>query len=195
MQMLIEDPVTHDLVFAFACKLFSNQSAFNLKKESADYQRVYRKACKRFFEGKPPRKRGETSIGDAINWEWVLQCMRRTGRNVILASRDGDFGATYNNTCYLNDWLSEEVKEIDATLTVTLVSSLAEALKLLSVRLSNEELVSEMEMLLPQNPEAKANFDWIQTVSCHTSARLAEIFFKDLDGLREKLLMPSGKPN
>jgi hypothetical protein len=61
--------------------------------------------------GAPPRKEGETAIGDAINWEWMVECVNQTNKDLIIVSRDSDFGRKQLNQPVLNDWLSQELKD------------------------------------------------------------------------------------
>src|SRR5580765_7471463 len=44
----------------------------------------------------PPRKPNDTSMGDAINWEWIVECAKTLNGSVIIVSRDRDYGVTYN---------------------------------------------------------------------------------------------------
>src|SRR5258708_39772823 len=56
---------------------------------------------------------GITSLGDSINWEWIVHCAINSEdyHNVLIVSRDSDFGVTYDGKATLNDWLYREFKE------------------------------------------------------------------------------------
>jgi hypothetical protein len=101
----LANPGTQDNVFQTLQKLFKTESEFNLNRENKKRFAIRRLAAKRFFLGYPPRKKGDNSIGDAINCEWIIDCASRTDKHIILVTRDNDFGINNNDTCHLNDWL------------------------------------------------------------------------------------------
>src|SRR5437763_1762209 len=70
-------------------------------------------ARKRFALGYPPRKQNATSLGDSINWEWIVHCAINSDdyHNVLIVSRDSDYGVNYEGEATLNDWLYREFKE------------------------------------------------------------------------------------
>ena len=63
----------------------------SLSKEK-EQKKVFRLAWRRFLLGYPPRKADDTSIGDAVNWEWVVDCAKRANADVVIVSRDSDYG-------------------------------------------------------------------------------------------------------
>lgn len=98
--------------------------------------------------GYPPRKKNDTSIGDAINWEWIVHVCKENNANAIIVSRDGDYGVSYNDKSYINDWLSAEFKErVNKRKAVTLYDSLSSALKDLKVRVTQAEQDEERRMI------------------------------------------------
>ena len=111
-------------------------------------KQVWRRALRRFLEGRPPRKKEDTSAGDAINWEWIVHCMSTANRDVIIVSRDADYGLTYDNKGYANNWLTDEVKQrVNQQRKLTLVDRLAAALKLLDVKVTQAEITSERAII------------------------------------------------
>ena len=99
----------------------------------------------------PPRKRNDTSIGDAINWEWIVQCSIDSGRDVIMVSRDSDYGLSYKDKWYVNDWLKQEIKErVSRRRNITLTGKLSEALKLVNVKVTKEMEEAEAEIIEQQ---------------------------------------------
>ena len=101
--------------------------------------------------GYPPRKKNDTSIGDAINWEWIVHVCKEQNANAIIVSRDGDYGVSYNDKSYINDWLSAEFKErVNKMKSVTLYDSLSSALKDLKVRITKAEEEEERRMIWRQ---------------------------------------------
>lgn len=95
---LLVDPVSGDRVAEAAVKLFDPPGAWHLAPDDgphADvYETVYDTALRRHRRGDPPRKRQSTSIGDAIHWTWCLEAAKRSGRDLVVATRDRDFGTT-----------------------------------------------------------------------------------------------------
>lgn len=82
-----------------------------MTREKKDRFTIRNLARKRFILGYPPRKKEDNSIGDALNWEWVVKCAQDSGKNIIIVTRDSDYGATLQNESFLNDWLRQEFKE------------------------------------------------------------------------------------
>jgi len=111
IERVLKNPSVHDPVYRVAQSLFQHQSDLNLDREKDARFNVRRLALKRFMLGYPPRKDSDTSIGDAVNWEWVLRCAIDTGKHVILVSRDSDYGHPFQNAPILNDWLRQEFAE------------------------------------------------------------------------------------
>ena len=144
----MENPKTHDRIYKTIHRLFNNPSALNLRHDSPEYKLVWRKAVRRFLEGRPPRKKEDTSAGDSINWEWMVRCIEQTNRDVIIVSRDADYGLTFDAKGYANNWLTEEVKaRVNQQRRLILVDRLSAALKLLDVKVTREEISSERETI------------------------------------------------
>jgi len=140
----LESPKAKDRIYQTMQRLFSNQSKLNLRHDTPEYKIVWRKALRRFLEGRPPRKKDDTSAGDAVNWEWIVRCIEETNRDVIIVSRDADYGLTLNGKGYANNWLTEEVKErVNQQRKLILVDRLSSALKILDVKVTREEITSE----------------------------------------------------
>ena len=116
-----------------------------------------RKALRRYLEGQPPRKKEDTSIGDAINWEWILECLRRTNRDIVVVSRDADYGVIDEKQSHLNNWLQEEVKGINQKRKVILVDRLSAAFKLIEVPVTKDELKSEADLLDAYTAEKRSS--------------------------------------
>ena len=138
------NPRTHDKIYQTTQRLFASPSPLNLRHDTPEYKQVWRRALRRFLEGRPPRKKEDTSAGDAINWEWILHCTKETNRDVIIVSRDADYGLTLDGRSYANNWLSDEVKgRANQQRKLILVDRLSAALKLLDVKVTREEITSE----------------------------------------------------
>lgn len=140
---LLENPGTQDKVFQTLQKVFKTESDFNLNRENKKRYAIRKLALKRFYLGYPPRKKEDNSIGDAINWEWIIDCAKRTDKHIILVTRDNDFGVNVSDKSYLNDWLQIEFKErISQKRKIFLTDKLSRAFKLVQIPVT-EEMVEE----------------------------------------------------
>jgi predicted nucleic acid-binding protein len=146
--LTLEKPKSHDPIYQTVQRLFIFPGNLNLKQDSPEYSRVWRRALRRFLEGRPPRKKDDTSAGDALNWEWIVRCVEQTKRDVIVVSRDADYGVTHGDNSHANDWLVEEIKRRGgARRKIILVDRLAAALKLLAVPVTPAELSVERSLI------------------------------------------------
>lgn len=148
IQKILSDPIRHDQVYQALQRLFKHNSTCNLSRENKERFGVRRLARKRFILGYPPRKQGDTSIGDAINWEWIVECSKKTGKHVVIVTRDTDFGAIYNGSSYLNDWLKQEFSErVSKKRKIVLTEKLSYGLKLVHAAVT-KEMEAEENLLL-----------------------------------------------
>lgn len=111
-------------------------------------------AQRRYQLGYPPRKPSDTSIGDAINWEWLIRCAQTTeNSNVLIVSRDGDYGLTEGDDPTLNDWLKAEFEaRVKPTRKIELTNRLTVALKRLAEVVSPEDEAAEKSVLEAPSP-------------------------------------------
>lgn len=152
---ILRNPTNNDPVYQCLQRLFKNNSAYNLNRTNKIRFEIRRLARKRWVLGYPPRKKDDTSIGDAINWEWVVRCAEISGKDIIIVTRDADYGVVYEGSSILNDWLDQEFKErISQQRRVYLTDRLSAAFKALSYPVS-EEMVEEEERILAED-SAKA---------------------------------------
>ena len=97
--------------------------------------------------GFPPRKKDDNSIGDAINWEWIVQCAVSSGKDIILVSRDSDFGCSYNGKYHLNDWLKQEFQErVGSEKKIVLIANLGKAFQMVNLPVT-EEMIQEEDSI------------------------------------------------
>jgi hypothetical protein len=145
---LLTNPGTQDKVFQTLQKIFKTKSDFNLDRENKKRFAIRRLALKRFYLGYPPRKKEDNSIGDAINWEWIIDCASRTDKHIILVTRDNDFGINYGENSFLNDWLQIEFKErISRRRKIILTDKLSRAFKLVQIPVT-PEMIEEEETII-----------------------------------------------
>jgi hypothetical protein len=97
-------------------------------------------AEKRFMLGYPPKKPRDNTMVDAINWEWIIYCAQNCPDDVVIISRDTDYGEHHKNRSFLNDWLYQEFKErVSRKRTIVFTRRLAEGFKLAGISVSEEE--------------------------------------------------------
>ncbi len=149
---ILDKPNVSDPVFNCLSRVFKNPSSFNLTRDKKTRFTIRHLARKRFVLGYPPRKQNDTSIGDAINWEWMVHCAAASGKDIIIVSRDSDYGCSYDGKFHLNDWLRLEFKErISQKRRVVLTDRLAEAFKLVAVPVSAEAEEEEKKLVAERN--------------------------------------------
>lgn len=145
---LMANPTTADPVYKPIQRLFRSRSSLNLSRDRNERKDVRRRALKRCMLGYPPRKTSDTSIGDAINWEWIVDCATHTGSDVIIVSRDADYGVTVDNKSYINDWLLQEFRSrVSKKRKLHLTCRLTEALPLIEVAVTPEDEQQEAALI------------------------------------------------
>lgn len=148
IQNILECPATQDEVYKVLQRVFKHRSPYNLNREDKRRFAIRRLARKRFFLGYPPRKKNDISYGDAINWEWLVQCSIDSGKDIVIVTRDSDYGVVYKNKSYLNDWLAQEFKQrVSQKRKLKLTASLSEGLKIVHAKVTKEMEEAEQQML------------------------------------------------
>src|SRR6266487_4764164 len=94
IKRILDKPFLHDPVYKIAQRVFAGESQCSLKLTSDELSLIRRQAWRRFILGYPPRKKDDTSTGDSVNWEWIVRCVQRTNHDVVIVSRDLDYGIT-----------------------------------------------------------------------------------------------------
>jgi hypothetical protein len=193
IEQVLRDPARHDQVYRSLNRIFDRKSPWNLRRPDKTRFAIRRLARKRFGLGYPPRKRGDTSIGDAINWEWIIHCatQSRERHNIIIVSRDSDYGSLHKDESVLNDWLRREFKDrVSRQRKIILTQKLTEALKKLNERVVEADVREENRLIAD-----------VPTVSASTAAfRLPDFQIGDeetrkkfLDAMERLLKTPVGK--
>lgn len=148
IEAILRNPSANDPVFKILQRLFKSESDSNLSREKKIRFKIRGLAWKRFILGYPPRKDKDTSIGDAINWEWIIHCAQNTEKNIILVTRDTDYGVTYDQGFILNDWLSQEFKQrVGRERKIIITGRLTYAFKGISVTVTKQEEREENSLL------------------------------------------------
>lgn len=158
---ILESPGTQDKVFQTLQRVFKSQSVYYLDRENKLRFAIRKLALKRFGLGYPPRKKGDNSIGDSINWEWIIHCASNCDKNVIIVTRDSDFGVFQNNNAFLNDWLQVEFKErISQQRKIILTDKLSKAFELLNIPVT-QEMKDEEQNVISKPRILKLDFEEI----------------------------------
>lgn len=146
LKKVLAEPTRYDAVYKVAQRLFTDGTALNLTRRLKVRQSVKRLAFRRFLLGYPPRKPADTSMGDALNWEWLVRVAATTGNHVVIVSRDSDYGVELDGQPHLNDWLEQEFRDrVSRKRQCLLFNRLAPAFKLANVRVTRETEREEEE--------------------------------------------------
>jgi hypothetical protein len=144
MGNVLENPSRYDKVYQVAQRLFIKRKEIDLYRKSKMRYKIRELAEKRFMLGYPPRKNNDNSIGDAINWEWIVYVAQQKNIDIWIISRDGDYGVTQNSRGFINDWLRQEFRErVHKKRRVVLVPLLSQALKEFEIAVTAEEQEEE----------------------------------------------------
>jgi len=163
IENILKFPNRHDNVYKSLEKIFTNKSSINLNRENKLRFSIRNLAKKRFILGYPPRKKGDNSIGDAINWEWIIDCAIKSGKSIIIVTRDSDFGSIYESESYLNDWLLQEFKQrVGARRKIILTDKLSKAFKLVEIPVT-KDMIEEEEKII-QNSKLQEQIDLLQEI-------------------------------
>lgn len=136
----LQDPSKNDPVYKACQRIFHNDdSNLILNRENPIRHKIKRRALKRFLLGCPPRKGSDTSMGDAVNWEWMIECAIQNKAELVIVTRDSDYGVHFDGESYVNDHLGQEFSErVSKKRQILLYSKLSSALKHFSVSVSKQ---------------------------------------------------------
>jgi hypothetical protein len=102
-----------------------------------------------------------------LHWEWIVRCAQKSDdlHNILIVSRDGDFGVVYNNKVILNDWLYREFKErVSKKRSIELTQKLTFALERLNEQVSPADVEEEKKLLLKSEPPTMEGLlDWYES--------------------------------
>lgn len=153
IEKILTNPGINDPVYKILQKIFSHKSPINLNRENKQRFTIRRLALKRFMLGYPPRKSNDNSIGDAVNWEWIIKCAETSKKHIIIVTRDTDFGVIHENESFLNDWLKQEFRQrISQQRKLVLTDKLSKAFKLVEIPVT-KEMIEEEENVIKLSSE------------------------------------------
>lgn len=181
IQKILKNAPQNDPVYQTLQRLFKHtKSPYNLNRQKKQRFSIRNLARKRFVLGYPPRKKEDNSIGDAVNWEWVVKCAQDSGKDIIIVTRDSDYGAILKNESFLNDWLRQEFKErVSHKRKIILTARLSVAFKAIKLPVSKkmeeeeERIIGEQEGSISE-PEKESK-----------AAKILRLL-KELEGADEK---------
>lgn len=137
-----------DLLYKYLSTLFKNDRTYHLNDKDNLYSDIIKLAHERFLLGYPPRKNEDISYGDAINWEWIIHCAVKSEKDIIIVSRDNDYGAHRGKESYLNDWLKHEFEErVGIKKNIILTDRLIKAFKMIGLNTTEKEEQLEDELI------------------------------------------------
>jgi hypothetical protein len=156
---VLDNPAAHDPVYQACQRIFHREDDLVLSRENKLRHQIRRRAFRRFLHGCPPRKPSDTSIGDAFNWEWMVHCAKESNAELVIVSRDSDYGTVFDNKVYVNDHLKQEFAErVSKKRKLLLYTRLSEALKHFEVPISQQAEAAETD-IVSRRPSAPGVVD------------------------------------
>src|SRR5439155_3828580 len=145
---VLENLAVQDPVYKACQRIHHRSDSLVLNRDDKTRHIIRRKAFRRFLHGCPPRKKNDTSIGDAINWEWMIHCANEQNAELVIVSRDSDYGVHFDNRAYVNDHLKQEFAErVSKKRKLLLYTKLSDALKHFKVPVTPQEEAAEAELV------------------------------------------------
>jgi hypothetical protein len=146
---VLDNPTMYDPVYQACQRIFHREDSPIVLTHGNKLRHVIRRlAFRRFLHGCPPRKRGDTQLGDAFNWEWMIHCAREKSAELVIVSRDSDYGVSYGEKNYVNDDLRQEFSErVSRKRKLLLYPKLSDALKHFAVTVTEQEQQAESEIV------------------------------------------------
>ena len=118
------------------------------------------------MHGCPPRKNNDTSYGDALNWEWMIDRAKAKTAELVIVSRDADYGSTHDSTSYINDHLRHEFSNrVSQQRKLLLYTKLSDALKHFNVTVTQEQVKAEKQLIEDDEPGTVPSSDAFEVVN------------------------------
>lgn len=148
LRKALDNPTGYDPVYQACQRIFHRESDLVLTRTDPRRRIIRNRAFRRFIQGCPPRKKNDTSIGDAINWEWMVECALIKKAELVIVTRDSDYGLTIDNITYVNDHLRHEFSDrVSQRRNILLYSKLSDALKHFKRDVTADEKKEEEEIV------------------------------------------------
>ncbi|WP_144436322.1 PIN domain-containing protein [Lysobacter antibioticus] len=171
------DPSRFDPVYQTCQRIFHKDDSLVLARSSPGKLVMRRRAIRRFLHGCPPRKNGDTSFGDCFNWEWMVECARVQNAELVIVSRDNDYGRSIDDDALINDQLKQEFSErVSKKRKVLLYQKLSAALKHFSIPVSAKEQDAEIDIVA----SSKRNFEQALSIAPPEEVARARAIIREL---------------
>lgn len=165
LDSMLTSPQKSDPVYRICQRLWKSDQDLNLIRGHWMRETIRDRARKRFELGYPPRKSKDTVFGDAINWEWIVECAVNHKSDVEIVSRDSDYGLTSYEGGIINDWLREEFGDrVPGGKTIRLSTKLAPILKQLNISVTSEAEKAEDELVSMRYKSLAEQLDEIRDI-------------------------------
>jgi hypothetical protein len=171
---MLAEPSKKDKVYQAVHRVFHRTDDLVLTRKDKDSDKrksIRERAERRFMHGCPPRKKDDTSYGDAVNWEWMIDCAISKDAELVIVSRDADYGSTYDKKSYINDHLRQEFSNrVSQKRKLLLYTRLSDALKQFKVTVTAEQVKAETELIDFDEPHTVADPNDFAIVQTHPIA-------------------------
>jgi predicted nucleic acid-binding protein len=149
LRRTLDKPTNYDPVYKACQRIFHRKrSPIVLTHSNKLRNSIRRLAFRRFLHGCPPRKRNDINIGDAFNWEWMIHCAKENDAELVIVSRDSDYGIAYGENTYVNDDLRQEFSErVSRKRKLLLYQKLSDALTHFEIPVTEQEQKAESEIV------------------------------------------------
>src|SRR5690606_2139842 len=144
---VLDNPAAHDPVYQACQRIFHRVDPLVLTRDDPVRHIIRRRAFRRFLHSCPPRKRNDTSIGDAINWEWMIHCAKLATDELVIVSGASNYGIHFESKAYGNHQIKQEFGErVSRKRKLLLYVKLSEALKHFAVPITALEEAADAEI-------------------------------------------------
>ncbi len=148
LKRVLADPSKYDVIYQACQRIFHRDDPLVLTSDNPLRSRIRSRALRRLVHGCPPRGRSSSSISDGFNWEWMIECARRAHADLVVVSRNSDFGASFDGEAYANDRLRQEFSErVGGKCKLLLCTLLSGGLNHFGMTVSPVEEAAEVEFL------------------------------------------------
>lgn len=156
---ILDDPLSNDPVYQICETIFGKTDDLRFGHSHPAWEDIQSAARNRYQLGYPPRKADDTSMGDSVNWEWIVYCAKSFKKNIAIVSRDGDYGRFHGEKGYLNDHLKHEFENrVGKERKISLHQKLTVVLKQFKVHVTEKEQQEENRII--QSAERHVRKAW-----------------------------------
>ncbi|MGL4881018.1 MAG: hypothetical protein ACRC8K_08125, partial [Waterburya sp.] len=78
----------------------------------------------------------------------IVRCAMDSGKDIVIITRDSDYGVVYKDHSYLNDWLKQEFKQrVSQKRKILLTHKLSIGLKIVHAAVTEEMIQAEQQLI------------------------------------------------